>query len=213
MIISIILLILSFLIEGLASTYIQSSFTSFNLFSTLYTLIALIVIYPYFYNEKKYYILLIIFSSLIDIVYTNTFMLNLFLFIIISFIVKILNFILPENILMVNIMALCSVWLYYVFSYIILTVINYNTYPICRKEERRRNMVLTFKEEKYAWGDTFFSYDENNERKYRVKSGTILLSKKFEIYDLNKNLLVTIKNDPKSLLKKKFEIFIGKKIK
>lgn len=74
-------------------------------------------------------------------------------------------------------------------------------------------MVLTFKEEKYAWGDTFFSYDENNERKYRVKSGTILLSKKFEIYDLNKKLLVTIKNDPKSLLKKKFEIFIGKKIK
>lgn len=130
MIISIILLILSFLIEGLASTYIQSSFTSFNLFSTLYTLIALIVIYPYFYNEKKYYILLIIFSTFVDIVYTNTFMLNLFLFIIISFIVKILNFILPENILMVNIMALCSVWLYYVFSYIILTVINYNTYPI-----------------------------------------------------------------------------------
>jgi len=130
MIIATIFLIISFLFEGLISNYISSSFSSLNLFSTLYTLIALVVIYPYFYNEKKYYILLIIFGLLLDIVYTNTFMLNIFLFIIISLIIKILNFILPENILMMNLISIFSVILYHTLSYVILTVINYNTYPI-----------------------------------------------------------------------------------
>jgi len=130
MIISVILLIFSFLFEGFISNCIASSLTEFNLFSTLYTLITLVVIYQYFYNEKKYYILLIIFSFLIDIVYTNTLILNVVLFIAISLIVKFLNFILPENILMVNIMSICSVILYHILSYIILTIINYNTYPM-----------------------------------------------------------------------------------
>lgn len=130
MIISLFLLIFSFLLEGLISNYVASSFTNLNLFSTLYTLVALVVIYPYFYNEKKYYILLIIFGFLIDIVYTNTFMLNIFVFLAISLVVKFLNFILPDNILMLNIMTICSVMLYHILSYVILTVINYNTYPL-----------------------------------------------------------------------------------
>ena len=129
MIISIILLIISFLFEGFISNYFSSSFNDLNFFSTLYTLITLVVIYPYFYNEKKYYILLIIFSFLIDITYTNTLILNVVIFICISLMVKFLNFILPENILMVNIMSLSSVIMYHVLSYAILTIINYNTYP------------------------------------------------------------------------------------
>lgn len=130
MLITIMLLIFSFLFEGFISNYLSSSLGNFNLFSTLYTLICLIVVFPYFYNEKKYYILLIIFGALIDIVYTNTFMLNIVLFIIISIIIKIINLILPENILMVNIMSICAVMLYYILSYLVLTIINYNTYPL-----------------------------------------------------------------------------------
>ena len=142
MIISVILLIISFLLEGLISNYLSSSFNDLNLFSTLYTLITLIVIYPYFYNKKKYYILLIIFGALMDVVYTNTFMLNIVLFIAISLIIRILNFILPENILIVNIVSLCSVILYHVLSYIILTVINYNTYPISMLFEICVNSII-----------------------------------------------------------------------
>lgn len=130
MIISIILLIISFLFEGFISNYISSSLADFSMFSTLYTLITFVVIYPYFYNEKKYYILLIIFSFLIDITYTNTFPLNVVLFITISLIIKFINYILPENILMCNIMTMCSVFLYHILSYSILTIINYDTYPL-----------------------------------------------------------------------------------
>ena len=70
-------------------------------------------------------------------------------------------------------------------------------------------MILQFKEEQYKWGDKFFVMDEGDNRKYRVKSSVLLWNKKFEISDMDKNLLVTIKSEPKSVLKKKFYIFIG----
>ena len=69
-------------------------------------------------------------------------------------------------------------------------------------------MELQFKEPKYNWGDSFFIYDENNKKAFKVKSSVLLWNKTFKIMDLDKNVLVTIKNDPKSLLKKKFSIFM-----
>ena len=70
-------------------------------------------------------------------------------------------------------------------------------------------MELQLKEPKYNWGDRFFIYDENDKKAFRVKSSILLWNKKFEIMDLDKNVLVTIKNDPKSFFKKKFFIFIN----
>jgi len=130
MIFSVILLIFSFLFEGFISNYIVSAFNNLNVFSTLYSLITFVVIFPYFQNKKKYYILLIIFSLLIDIVYNNTIMLNVLLFLAISLIVKILTTILPDNILMINIISLISVILYHILSYIVLIAVNYNNYTI-----------------------------------------------------------------------------------
>ncbi len=69
-------------------------------------------------------------------------------------------------------------------------------------------MELQFKEPQYNWGDRFFIYDENDKKAFRVKSSILLWNKKFEIMDLDKNVLVTIKNDPKSFFKKKFFVFI-----
>lgn len=70
-------------------------------------------------------------------------------------------------------------------------------------------MVLHFKKKKYNWGDTFYIYDDNDQRQYRVNSSVFLWNRKFEICDLDKNVLVAIKNKPKSLLKKKFHIIIN----
>lgn len=74
-------------------------------------------------------------------------------------------------------------------------------------------MNLHFKEIQYSWGDRFYILDDNNQRKYRVSNRVILWNKKWEIQDLNKNVLITIKNEPKSLLKKKYYIFVkGQKV-
>ena len=69
-------------------------------------------------------------------------------------------------------------------------------------------MNLHFKEEQYNWGDKFYILDDNDQRRYWVKSSVMLWSKKWEICDLDKNVLVVIKNEPKSLLKKKYYICI-----
>ena len=61
-------------------------------------------------------------------------------------------------------------------------------------------MIFQFKKEKYNWGDSFYIYDDNNERVYRVKSSIFLWKRKFEICDLDKNTLVTIQQEPKNLL-------------
>ena len=70
-------------------------------------------------------------------------------------------------------------------------------------------MILQFQHQQYAWGDTFYVMDEDNKKKYQVRSSVLLWNKKFEIRDMDKNVLVTIKNEPKSLVKKKFYIFLG----
>lgn len=67
-------------------------------------------------------------------------------------------------------------------------------------------MNLQFKQLNYNWGDTFYIYDENNKRKYFVKSSVMLWNRKWEICDLDKNVLVTIKKEPKSIIKKKYYI-------
>ena len=69
--------------------------------------------------------------------------------------------------------------------------------------------MLYIKKKRYNWGDKFFVMDENDKKKYQVTSSVLLWNKKVEIRDMDKNLLVTLKNDPKSLLKKKFFIFIS----
>ncbi len=70
-------------------------------------------------------------------------------------------------------------------------------------------MNLHFKEEQYNWGDKFYILDDNNQRKYWVKSSAVLWNRKWEICDLDKNKLVVIKNEPKSMLKKKYYISIN----
>ena len=80
MIISTICLIFSFLFQGFISNHLKYSLTDPSILSCVYLLVTLIVILPYFENEKKYIKLLVIFGLLMDIVYTNTFILNTLIF-------------------------------------------------------------------------------------------------------------------------------------
>ena len=70
-------------------------------------------------------------------------------------------------------------------------------------------MILQFKEKHYNWGDKFYIYDEAGNKKFRVQNSIVLWNRKWEIMDLDKNVLVTIKQEPRSLVKKKFYIIIN----
>ena len=130
MIISIIYLIISFLFDGIMSNYFPSTFSSISYFTTIYIVIAFVVIYPHFNNDKKYFILLLIFGILFDMIYTSTILINVIIFIVVGIVAKILYNIFNDNLLMTNIISFISIVVYHLLSYIILLIINYNNYSI-----------------------------------------------------------------------------------
>ena len=81
MILIIIYTIISFLLDGLMSNYIPVNINELSYLTTIYSVISIVVIYNYFENEKKYLIIITILALLFDIVYTNTFPLNIIIFI------------------------------------------------------------------------------------------------------------------------------------
>jgi rod shape-determining protein MreD len=130
MIISVILLIFSFLLEGFLSNYMAFSLGATSAFSTVFTLITFVVLYPYFQNEKKYYLLLIIFGLLFDMVYTNTFIFNAILFLLVGIILQILSNIFPNNIIGLIITSLLSIFAYNILSFIFLSLVNYYDFSL-----------------------------------------------------------------------------------
>lgn len=130
MIIIIIYSIISFLLDGLISNYIQTSLTSPSIFTTIYSIISLVIIYNFFDDDKKYLKILLVIAILFDITYTNTFILNIILFFIIYLIIKTLNYYIPNNLFTINIKSLIAISIYHILSYIILLLVHYNNYPV-----------------------------------------------------------------------------------
>ena len=130
MIISILYLVISFLLEGIMSNIFPSTLSNISYFTTIYVIIAFGIIYPYFDNDNKYYLLILIFGILFDVLYTSTFFINIFIFIIIGIIIKLLYNLFPENIFMTNIISYICIIIYHILSFIILVIVGYNDYNI-----------------------------------------------------------------------------------
>ena len=123
-----IIVLLSFMAEGIISNYISMNTI---IFEPLFTLISLIIIYPYFHTkEKKYFILSFSTGLLYDIVYTNTFIFNAIIFLIISYIIKKINSYISNNYVNVAIISLIIIILYRLLVYFILCLINYLNFNI-----------------------------------------------------------------------------------
>lgn len=110
------------------SNIFPSTLTDISYFTTIYIIISFVIIYPYFSNEKKYYILLMIFGLLFDVLYTGTFILNIVLFLVIGIFVKILNNVFPENVFTTNIISVIVISLYHILSFIILSLVGSISY-------------------------------------------------------------------------------------
>ncbi len=126
----IIYLFFSFILEGFMSNIFFSTLSDVSIFSTIYTIVAVVVIYPYFMNEKKYFLIVGFWGLLFDFVYTSTFPLNLLIFLLIGFIVKLLNNLLQSNVLTNNLISFLCIVFYHIFSFVILTIVEYGDYNI-----------------------------------------------------------------------------------
>lgn len=130
MILAIIYVIISFLLDGLMSKLLPFNLVDPSYFKTIYSIISLVIIYNYFDNKQKYLTILIILGIFFDIVYTNTFILNVVVFITIFLILSCVDYVLPTNIITINIKSISCVFLYHILTYIILLLANYNNYSI-----------------------------------------------------------------------------------
>ncbi len=130
MIVSIIYLLFSFILEGFMSNIFSSTLSNISIFSTIYTVVAIVVIYPYFVNEKKFFLLIGIFGFLFDVVYTSTFPLNLIIFLLIGLVVKLLNSLFQDNILMCSLISLLCIITYHVVTFIVLIIVKYADYNV-----------------------------------------------------------------------------------
>lgn len=130
MIVAIIYVIISFLLDGIISNIVPFNLVDPSYFKTIYSLISLVIIYNYFDNKKKYLSILVILGILFDIVYTNTFILNIIVFLTIYIILSNLDYLIPNNIITINIKSIICISMYHILTYIILLLANYNSYSI-----------------------------------------------------------------------------------
>ena len=125
---SIILLVISFLLQGILSNFLAYSPGDVSIFATIYVLVTLLLLYPHFENKKKYLLLLVIFGWLVDLVYCNTVLLNICMFYIIYKFSNLFHFFFPYNLLTINISNLLGVFIYHSLSFLLLSLFGSDSY-------------------------------------------------------------------------------------
>ena len=130
MIIIVFYMIISFLLDGLLSNYISTNMINPSYLRTIYSIVFIVVSFNFFENKKKYIYLLIALGVFFDIVYTNTFLVNIVIFIIIYLFLSIIDYYLPNNIFTINLKSLIAIAIYHTMSYMILLLAHYHNYPL-----------------------------------------------------------------------------------
>ena len=122
--------IISFLLDGLMSNYINTNLVNPSYLRTIYSIVALVIIFSYFENKQKYLIILFILGILFDIVYTNTLLLNIVIFFIIFLVLNTIDYYIPNNLFTISIKSIIAIIIYHLISYFILILTNYNHYSL-----------------------------------------------------------------------------------
>lgn len=127
-VVAIVSLIISLLLQGLMSNFLGFTIHSLSIFSTVYVLVNLVVLQPYFKDNKKFLIIVLIFGMLMDIVYSNTFILCAFIFLLVAFLNRWFNFLFPTNLLTINVISCLSVILFHIVTFLFLKILNFDSY-------------------------------------------------------------------------------------
>ena len=114
---AIIVTIISFFLESLVSNFVS---IHSNLFLPLFTIVALVIIYPYFKKERSnYYKVAAILGLFYDIVFTDTLILNLFLFLMTAYFIAKMNYMLSNNYFNVALMTVLAIAFYRSISFFV----------------------------------------------------------------------------------------------
>lgn len=91
MMIPIIILVVSFLLDGILSNFLPYMVNDLSLFTPMLTIVSLVVVYPFFAKRRKYYFITCFLVGLVyDFMYTNLLFYNAILFLAIGLILMLL---------------------------------------------------------------------------------------------------------------------------
>lgn len=125
MLASIIILIISFILDGVLTNFLPFGVENISLFTPLLTIVALVVIYNFFYHkEKKYYILSFIIGILYDLFYTNLLFLDGLLFLLIAFVITKIYKVVGFNYMWIALDILISIIIYECSFALVIVIFN-----------------------------------------------------------------------------------------
>lgn len=129
--ISTIIIVFSFVLDGLLSIYKEPIVLNILSFKPLFTIVSLVLISPFFYKHSwSYYKVCIITGLVYDLLYTNTLILNALLFLLIGFIIRKIYSFFNSSLISGILLNLIIISFYHVISYIILFFIGYLSFNI-----------------------------------------------------------------------------------
>lgn len=86
---SIIIMIISLLLDGLLTNYLPYLVNDLSFFTPLFTLISIFIVYPlYRKKEKEYFISIFILGFVYDLIFTNLLFFNAVLFVFVGFLIE-----------------------------------------------------------------------------------------------------------------------------
>lgn len=91
MMISVIILVVSFLLDGILSNFLPYMVGDLSLFTPMFTIVSLVIIYPFFTKKLKYFFITCFLVGLVyDFMYTNLLFYNAVLFLAVGLILMFL---------------------------------------------------------------------------------------------------------------------------
>lgn len=121
-------IISSFFLESICSNFVS---ISNSLFLPLFSIVSLVIIYPYFNNNDfKFFQFCAGVGLAYDLIFTNTLIFNMIIFLGIGVIIKIINFFISNNPLNITLISLLSIISYRIITYLVLCIVGYKTFNI-----------------------------------------------------------------------------------
>ena len=116
---------ISFFLDGILSKYIHFN----SAFLPLFTIVSIVIIYPYFNNNNyRYFKFIAIIGLLYDIAYYNTLFYNFFIFLILGFVVGLVNYLLSNNLYTNLLITLITIIFYRTLTFLSVIILKINSY-------------------------------------------------------------------------------------
>ena len=115
-----IIIVISFLLEGIVSNFVPIN----GFLAPLFTLVALIIVYPLFDEVSEYYKYAFVTGLAYDLFYTDTILFHAIIFCFMAFIITRLNLVLSDNYLNILVIMGICILIYRVVTYSLLVLVS-----------------------------------------------------------------------------------------